>query len=100
MYCIDAGIIQEKTIPETPQQNGLAEMCNRTLLEMARWLLIDSGLPKMMWGAAIFQATRIKNLVVRQGEEKWPAELMRSIKPKLSNSKLCVFGCTVVMRKR
>ena len=35
-YCLDAGILQEKTIPETPQQNGLAERCNRTLLEMAR----------------------------------------------------------------
>ena len=47
-YCLDAGILQEKTIPETPQQNGLAKRCNRTLLEMARCLLIDSGLPKMM----------------------------------------------------
>ena len=40
-FCLDAGILQEKTIPETPQQNGLAERCNRTLLEMARCLLID-----------------------------------------------------------
>ena len=49
MYCLDAVILQEKTIPETPQQNGLAERCNRTLLGMARSLLIDSGLPKMIW---------------------------------------------------
>ena len=67
-YCLDAGILQEKTIPETPQQNGLAERCNRTLLEMARCLLIDSGLPQMMWGAAILHAARIRNLVVRRGE--------------------------------
>ena len=52
-YCLDAGSLQEKTIPETPQKNGLAERCNRTLLEKAGRLLIDSGLPKMMWGAAI-----------------------------------------------
>ena len=77
MYCLDAGILQEKTIPETPQQNGLADRCNRKLLEMARGLLLDSGLPKMMWGAAILHATRIRNLVVRRGEEKSPAELMR-----------------------
>ena len=88
MYCLDAGVLQEKTIPETPRQNGLAERCNKTLLEMARCLLIDSCLHKMMWGAAILHATRIKNLVVRRGEEKCPAELMRGIKPKLSNSKL------------
>ena len=68
-YCLDAGILQEKTIPETPKQNGLAERCNRTLLETARCLLIDSGLPKMMWGAAILPAARIRNLVVRRGEK-------------------------------
>ena len=62
MYCLDAGILQEKTITETPQQNELAERCNRTLLETARCLLIDSALPKMMWGAVILHATRNKKL--------------------------------------
>ena len=68
-YCLDAGIIQEKTTPGTTQQNGLAESCNMTLLEMARCLLIDSGLPKMMWGAATLHATRIRNLFVRREEK-------------------------------
>ena len=99
-YCLDAGILQEKTIPETTQQNWLAERCNRTQLEMARCLLIEPGILKMMWGAAILHATRTNNLVVRRGEEKCPAELMRGIKPKLSISKLSIFGCTVFMRKR
>ena len=67
-YCLDAGILQEKTTPETPQQNGIIERCNRTLLEMARCLLIDSRLPKMVWVAAILHATRIRNLVVRRGD--------------------------------
>ena len=67
---------------------------------MARCLLIDSGLPKMMWGALIPHATRIRNLAVRRGEEKCPAELMRGFKPKLSISKLSIFVCTVFMRKR
>ena len=98
--CLDAGILQEKTIPETPQQNELAERCNRTLLEMARCLLIDSGLPKIMLRAALLHATRIRNLVVRREEEKFPAELMRGIKSKLSISKLSIFGCTVFTRKR
>ena len=98
-YCLDAGILQEKTITETPQQNGLAERCNRTLVEMARCLLIDSELPEMMCGAAILHAARIRNLVVRR-EEKCPAELMRGIKPELPICKLSIFGCTVFMRKR
>ena len=54
----------------------------------------------MMWGALILHAARIRNLVVRRGEEKCPAELMRGIKPKLPISKLSIFGCTVFMRKR
>ena len=100
MYCLDAGILQENTIPETPQQNGLDERCYRKLLEMARFLLIASGLLKMMWGAEILPATRIKNLVVRRGEEKGLAELMRGIKLELSFSKLFIFCCRVFMRKR
>ena len=63
-------------------------------------MLIDSGLPKMMWGAAILHATRIRNLVVRPREKNCPAELMRGIKPKPSISKLSIYGCTVFMRKR
>ena len=70
MYCLDAGILQEKTIPETPQQNWLIERCNRTLLEMVRCLLIDSGLLKMMWRAAIFHATRISKLEPKSPEGK------------------------------
>ena len=54
----------------------------------------------MMWGAAILHAARIRNLVVRRGEEKCPAELMKGVKPKLPINKLSIFGCTVFMRKR
>ena len=39
-------------------------------------------------------------MVVRRGEEKRPAELMRGIKSKLSIGKLSIFGGTVFMRKR
>ena len=100
MYYSGEGILQGATITETPQQNGLAEMGNRKLLEMTRCLLIDSRLHKMLWGAAILHATTIRNLVVRQGQGEYPAELMRGIKPKLSISKLSIFGCTVLTRKR
>ena len=80
MYCLDAVILQKKTKPETPHQNELVERCNRTLLEIARCLLIDSGLHKMMRGLENLHAIRIRNLVWRRGEEKFPAELMSGIK--------------------
>ena len=97
--CLDACVLQ-KTTPKTPQQNGLAERCNRTLMEMAKCLLVDSELPMLEWKAAIFQATRIRNLIVRRGNKKCPAELMRGKKLKLSVTKVSIFGCTVFMRKR
>ena len=67
---------------------------------MARCLLINSGFPKMMLGAAILHAAKIRNVIVRRREEKCPAELMRGTKPKPSISKLSIFGCTVFMRNR
>ena len=65
-----------------------------------RQAIWDAGLPKMMWGAASRYETGIRNLVVRRGGDKCPAELMRGMKLKFSISKLSVIGCTVFTRKR
>ena len=75
----------KRPYPRRHIRKKLAESRNRTQLEMARCLLIYSGLPKM-WGATIFQPNSIKNLAVRRGEQKCLAELMRGIKPKISFS--------------
>ncbi|RVW17179.1 Retrovirus-related Pol polyprotein from transposon TNT 1-94 [Vitis vinifera] len=56
-YCAAQGIRMEKTIPGTPQQNGVAERMNRTLNERARTYLINRGpsvpmefrLPEEVW---------------------------------------------------
>ena len=45
-YCVAQGIRMEKTIPRTPQQNGVAERMNRTLNERARSIRLHAGLPK------------------------------------------------------
>ena len=46
-FCANNGIKMEKTVPMTPQQNGVAERMNRTLNERARSMRIHAGLPKM-----------------------------------------------------
>ena len=38
------GILLQLTVPYTPQQNGVAERANRKLIEMARSMLVHSGL--------------------------------------------------------
>ncbi|XP_074324338.1 uncharacterized protein LOC141661251 [Apium graveolens] len=44
-YCEDAGIRRQSTAPYSLQQNGIAERRNRTMIEMARSLLLERGLP-------------------------------------------------------
>ena len=52
-YCTAQGIRMEKTIPRTPQQNGVAERMNRTLNERARSMRLHVGLPKNFWVDAV-----------------------------------------------
>ena len=48
-FCADAGIARHKTVRGTPQQNGVAERMNRTLLERARCMLSNAGLEEDFW---------------------------------------------------
>ena len=49
------------TAPYAPQQNGIVERRNRTLLEMTRCLMKARGVPNHFWGEAIRHATYIIN---------------------------------------
>jgi len=54
------GIKHELTV-HTPQQNGVADRANRTLVEMARCMLLQSKLPNSLWAEAINTANFIRN---------------------------------------
>ena len=60
-YCVAQGIRMEKTIPRTPQQNGVAERMNRTLNERARSMRLHAGLPKTLWADAVSIAAYLIN---------------------------------------
>ena len=49
-YCSAHGIGHEKTVPGTPQHNGVAERMNRTIVEKVRCMLKMAKLPKVFWG--------------------------------------------------
>ena len=51
-FCEDAGIDHQLTAPYTPQQNGVVERKNRTIMEMTRCLLHEKELPKSFWAEA------------------------------------------------
>jgi len=55
------GIQRRLTVTHTPEQNGVAERRNRTLLDTTRCLLIDSGLSQSFWGEAISTANYLRN---------------------------------------
>ncbi|BBG99268.1 transposable element gene [Prunus dulcis] len=59
--CQDEGIVRHFTVRETPQQNGVAERMNRTLLEKVRCMLSNAGLGKAFWAEAITYASHLIN---------------------------------------
>ena len=60
-YCAKACIQRDKTVRHTPQQNGVAECMNKTLLNKARCMMFNAGMTKSFWGEAIMTATYIVN---------------------------------------
>ena len=46
VLCKNSGVIHHFTSPYTPQQNGVSERKNRTIMEMARCMLFEKNLPK------------------------------------------------------
>lgn len=51
-YCKSNGIVRHKTVRYTPQQNGVAERLNRTIMERVRCQLADAMLPERYWAEA------------------------------------------------
>lgn len=56
-FCQNSGIKRHLTVPYTPQQNGVVEGRNRTLLEMTRSILKHMNMPNYFWGEAIRHST-------------------------------------------
>ena len=92
-YLASKGIRHELTIAHTPQQNGVAERMNRTLLESSRAMLCHAGLPNHYWAEAVGTAAHLRNRVVTSAikEAKTPYEKWYGRKPYVGHLK--VFGC-------
>ena len=61
-YCKLHGIQLEKTVPKTPQQNGVAKRMNKTIEERIMCMLSHSKLPKSFWGKAMRTSIDLINL--------------------------------------
>nr|GEV34760.1 hypothetical protein [Tanacetum cinerariifolium] len=77
------GIKREFSVPRTPQQNGIAERKNRTLIEAARTMLADFLLPVTFWAEAVNTACYVQNRVlVTKPQNKTPYELLHGRTPR------------------
>ena len=83
-YCKDKGISRQFSAPRTPQQNGVVERKNRTLIEAARTMLSESGLPMYFWAEAVNTACYTQNrTLINKDLMKTPYEIMNGKKPTL-----------------
>jgi len=60
-YLERKGITRQLSIEYIPQQNEIAERANRTLMKMARTMLLESKLPKSLWTEAINTTVFLRN---------------------------------------
>ena len=94
IFCKKESISRHFTVRDTPQQNGVAERMNRTLLEKVRCMLSNAGLGKQFWVEAVMYASHLINrLPSATLNGKTPFEVW-SGKPVNDYDTLHVFGST------
>ena len=80
---VEYGIVSKLTTPGTPQQNGIVERRNRTLMKMVRSMISFSSLPNSFRGYALQTTTYILNVVPSKSVPKTPLELWNGHKVSL-----------------
>ncbi|KAE8915761.1 hypothetical protein PF005_g28154 [Phytophthora fragariae] len=91
-YLKDHGIRHQKTVAYTPQQNGLVERANRTIVEMTRCLLYHRSMHLRWWAEAVNTAVFIINRTPNSVNNVTAYEIWYGKRPNLKNVK--IFGST------
>nr|CCI55340.1 PH01B019A14.9 [Phyllostachys edulis] len=97
-YCANEGIHRHFSAPYTPQQNGVVERRNQTVVATARALLKQRGMPAFYWGEAVMTAVHLLNRSPTKAlDGKTPYEAWHGRKPAVSH--LRVFGCLAFVKE-
>jgi len=90
-FIAECGIQRQTSAPYSPEQNGVPERANRTIMECARSMILAQGLELEFWGEAVNMAVYIKNQCPPKVlNSKTPQEAWSGRKPDVSH--LRVFG--------
>jgi len=94
-FCADHGIRRELTAAFTPQQNGVSERKNRTILNVGRSLLVRGGIPKTFWPEAVNWSVHILNRSPTFAVlNMMPKEAWSGRKPNVEHFR--IFGCLLM----
>ncbi|GJV35584.1 putative ribonuclease H-like domain-containing protein [Tanacetum coccineum] len=94
----EEGIEHQTSTPRTPEQNGVVERRNRTLVEAARTMLSASKLPLFFWAEAIATACYTQNRsIIIPTHEKTAYHIINDRKPSIKH--LHIFGCTCYLTR-
>ncbi|KAG6516431.1 hypothetical protein ZIOFF_026896 [Zingiber officinale] len=91
MLILDEGVERQLTVRYTPQQNGVTERKNQTIVEMAKSMMHEKGLPKIFWAEAVYTAVYLSNRCPTTAiPNKTPFEAWSGRRPSVNHLK--VFG--------
>uniref|UniRef100_A0A383VEJ4 Integrase catalytic domain-containing protein n=1 Tax=Tetradesmus obliquus TaxID=3088 RepID=A0A383VEJ4_TETOB len=90
-YLASKGIIYQPSMAYTPEQNGVAERINRTLLSKAIPMLEASGLEPRYWAETLMASNYVRVRSPVAGKPLTPYEALFNVKPNVSH--LATFGC-------
>jgi transposase InsO family protein len=100
-YCDEIGIKHEVSSIYTPQQNGVAERKNRTLITLARTMLDEYNTPEKLWAEAINTTCYASNrLFLQKFLGKTPYELLNGKKPDVSFFRVFVCKCYIYKKRQ
>ena len=85
VYCMDQDVVRHHTAPYSPQQNGVVERRNQTVVDMVRSMMKAKKMPVEFWGEAVTTAVFVLNRVPTKAlKGKMPFEAWHGHKPNVS----------------